>query len=97
VFSYKTKNGTSEDMNVRSVKESARPNALTFQEWCRDAGGPHKVAMLLGTTYATVQNWYYGKNNPSVPAMQRLIHLSKHRLTYESIIDSTQPAHKRGV
>lgn len=70
---------------------------LTFQEWCHFEGGVDRVADILGIPVRTVKSWYYVEGNPAVPMMQRLISLSKNRLSYESIIDSTQPISKRGA
>lgn len=69
----------------------------TFQQWCRHVGGVKRAAELLGVTERAVDFWYGVKTNPSVPMMQRLIALSKGKLSYESIILSTQPAEKRGA
>jgi hypothetical protein len=73
------------------------PTHWTFQQWCRHVGGVKRAAELLGITERAVMMWYQVKTNPSVPMMQRLIALSHRKLSYESIINSTQPKEKRGA
>jgi hypothetical protein len=74
-----------------------KPKAgISFQEWCDEQGGPLELSRKIGKTAAQVRKWYRRDANPTLRTMQFLIKLSENRLTYESLIDSTQPIAERG-
>lgn len=65
-----------------------------LQTWVKNYGGTSKLAKRLGITPWTVRHWLRREGYPKVETMGVLIDLSKGKLTYETIIESTKPRSK---
>ncbi len=66
-----------------------------FQRWVADSGGMTAVAKKLRVSVHSVKFWHARKGSPRVGTIIRLVQLSKGKLSYESIIKSTQPKGKK--
>lgn len=62
------------------------PNAL--KDWIYENGGFAETARLLGISDQTPRKWFYHEYVPNLVTMNRIVTLSKGKLTYQSIIDS---------
>jgi hypothetical protein len=62
-----------------------------FQKWVTDSGGPAVVAKKLRVSIHSIKFWHARKGSPRVGTIIKLVQLSKGKLTYASVIDSTQP------
>ena len=59
-----------------------------FKEWVRGFGGTRVVAKAMGKKLKTVQHWTTGYSNPKLKDAERLIKLSKGKLTLSDILDA---------
>lgn len=64
-----------------------------FQAWIEDYGGVDKLAKRLKVTPQAVYTWVKRQGYPKVETMRALVKISKGKLTYVSIIESTKPPH----
>ena len=62
-----------------------------FQRWVDQSGGNKAVASLIDCTDVVVSYWYRRKGNPSVAYMKRLIVASDFELSFDTIINDTDP------
>ena len=72
----------------------AKERPWTFQEWVESIGGVPIAAKLIGTKTRAIEAWKYSERCPSINNMIRIIEISKGRLTFQSIIESTHPRYK---
>jgi transcriptional regulator with XRE-family HTH domain len=63
---------------------------MKFHRWIESQGGPKEVARLLGTESPTVYAWLRGAASPKVLTIQKLIKLSKGKLTFYDIVNATK-------
>ncbi len=62
-----------------------------FQRWVDEAGGTYAVAERIDSTQKVVSYWYRRKGHPSVAYMKRLIIASGFELSFDTIINDTDP------
>lgn len=66
-----------------------------FQKWVADSGGVNAAAEKLGVSPHSVKYWHARKGSPRIGTIIKLVALSRGKLSYASIIDSTQPKRRR--
>ncbi len=57
-----------------------------FEKWAADMGGPRKLSEMLGVTHWAVKFWLKKKGYPQVETIEKIIKLSKGRLTFADIV-----------
>lgn len=62
----------------------------SFQNWV-SYYGTERLANKLGITVAAVNYWKYRRGWPKVAFIIEILKLSKGKLTFESIVNSTSP------
>ncbi len=63
---------------------------LTIREWVEEMGGADKAAAALGVCKHSIWKWHRREARPHIETVQKMIRLSKGRLTIESIIKCTR-------
>lgn len=61
---------------------------MKFEEWVFKQGGIRDLARKLQITPMTIVHWFNKDCFPSALTLQKLVKMSKGKLTYDSIIDS---------
>lgn len=70
---------------------------IDFFAWVKARGGTAAIAERLGVTERAVRYWVSGQAMPRSDTMRKLIELSEGQLTYQSILESTDPKHMRDL
>lgn len=65
-----------------------------FQLWVRAQGGEHAVAKRIGVSPGTLHNWMARQRWPGTEYIREILRLAKGALTFEDILDSTEPLPK---
>lgn len=60
-----------------------------FRKWIADTGGARHVAVLLGTTERSIYHWKAAINSPNAMTLQKIVTLSKGKVSYQDILDCT--------
>jgi transcriptional regulator with XRE-family HTH domain len=60
-----------------------------FRSWIYSEGGTLEVSEKLGVSRATVQHWLRRRATPRLEVAQKIIRLSKGKLTVTDIINAT--------
>jgi transcriptional regulator with XRE-family HTH domain len=56
------------------------PFATQLQEWCQQKRGRQReVASIIGTTPATVSDWFYDRKEPTSEQILKVLNFLKHR------------------
>lgn len=63
---------------------------LTFKTWVAESGGTVKVAKLLNVTPRSVRFWLSRRGAPKYRSAEKIVKLSKGRLTLISVIEQTR-------
>lgn len=62
---------------------------MQFRKWIKEVG-PEKVASLLGVNVRTVYFWLEKKATPTITTMQRIVLITRGRVTFDRIISETK-------
>jgi hypothetical protein len=68
---------------------------MKFEKWVKSQGGTTHVAAKLGVTSMAVQQWLLAKASPRALTIQKLILMSKGKLSFDDIIHATKKGVKR--
>lgn len=60
-----------------------------FERWILENGGPSETGKLLGVHQVTVSNWLAKRSIPNTLVAQKILTLSKNKLTLIDIIKGT--------
>lgn len=67
---------------------------VKLSEWISANGGRDAVARQLGVTEEAIHYWLRKRITPRVETMQRIVELSKGKVSFEEIIEETKPQAK---
>lgn len=67
-----------------------------FMRWVETNGGRAATARKLGIAPMRVQHWVAGENGPQALLMQRIVKMTRGRVSYDDIINATHKRAKAG-
>lgn len=68
---------------------------MNFIKWIETQGGPRVVARKLGYESPAVHAWIKGVSSPKALAMQKIVRMSKGKVSYDDIINATKKRARR--
>ncbi len=63
---------------------------MTLTDWVKLQGGYRKTGKLMGVAESCVNAWLRGRSLPRPDLMQRIVKLSKGKVTYDEMINATR-------